>query len=145
MNDTDTSATAEYRLDDQVGYLLRLANQRHAAIFQGLCIANLTPTQFAALVRLAELKKCSQNELGRHASMDIATIKGVVDRLREKGLVTTEHSAEDKRRMLVKLSKQGEVLIDDLMEVGTEISRSTLEPLSRGERRTFLKLLRKLT
>ncbi|MTI02946.1 MarR family winged helix-turn-helix transcriptional regulator, partial [Roseibium sp. RKSG952] len=81
MTDSDDS----YLLDSQVGYLLRLANQRHASIFQSHTLEGLTPTQFAALVRIAELGKCSQNRLGRLAAMDVATIKGVVDRLKQKG------------------------------------------------------------
>jgi hypothetical protein len=42
---------------------------------------NLTPTQWAALAKLTETGPCSQNQLGRLAAMDVATIKGVIDRL----------------------------------------------------------------
>ena len=134
-----------YSLDDQVGYLLRLANQRHTTIFQERMTADLTPTQFAALARLAEHGECSQNQLGRHAAMDIATIKGVVDRLKEKGLVTAEPSTEDRRRNLISLTKKGAALIHDLFRQGQEITEATLQPLSATEQRTFVKLLRKLT
>jgi len=43
-----------YVLDDQVGYLLRVALQRHTAIFTTRMIEGLTQTQFAALAMLAE-------------------------------------------------------------------------------------------
>ena len=76
-----------YRLEDQVGYLLRLASQRHSIIFQNRISKDLTPTQFSTLIRVAEKKKVSHNRLGRLAAIDIATIKGVVDRLKAKGLV----------------------------------------------------------
>ena len=76
-----------YVLDDQIGYLLRLANQRHTLIFQEQAVLELTPTQFSAMVRLLDEGECSQNELGRRTAMDVATVKGVVDRLRAKGLV----------------------------------------------------------
>lgn len=145
MTALDTPRTAPYLLDEQVGYLLRLANQRHATIFQTHAVAGLTPTQFSALVRLAEHGRSSQNQLGRHAAMDIATIKGVVDRLREKGLVRTEPSQEDKRRSLVSLTSEGEALISDLLQAGRRITEETLKPLSPAEQRTFVKLLRKLT
>ena len=42
-----------YRLEDQVGFLLRRANQRHLAVFAEV-IPEVTTTQFAALARLAE-------------------------------------------------------------------------------------------
>ena len=44
----------KYTLDAQIGYLLRLASQRHAAIFQAHTIDGLTAQQFAALVRIGE-------------------------------------------------------------------------------------------
>ena len=48
-----TRFAANYRLEDQVGHLLRRANQRHAAIFfEGLDNRQLTPTQFAALIKI---------------------------------------------------------------------------------------------
>src|SRR5206468_1789491 len=41
-----------YRLDDQVGFVLRQAQQRHTALFASLMIEGLTPTQWAALAKL---------------------------------------------------------------------------------------------
>jgi DNA-binding MarR family transcriptional regulator len=76
-----------YSLDEQVGYLLRLASQRHAVIFLEQISENLTPTQFSTLMRISEGGELSQNHLGRLASMDVATVKGVVDRLKTKELV----------------------------------------------------------
>jgi len=46
------AANSEYRLDDQVGFLLRVAMQRHTAIFMSRMIEGLTQTQFAALAKL---------------------------------------------------------------------------------------------
>lgn len=135
---------ADYQLDDQVGFLLRLANQRHNAIFQGQSLDGLTPTQFAALVRIAEQGKVSQNHLGRLAAMDVATIKGVVDRLRQRGLTVTESDPVDKRRTLISLSPEGAALLEQMLPVGRRISEETLSPLTPSEQRNLLRLLRKL-
>jgi len=143
---TDTKANSEnaYRLDDQVGYLLRLASQRHATIFQSLTIEGLTPTQFSALIRLSEQGKCSQNRLGRLAAMDVATIKGVADRLRQKGLIVAEPDPDDKRRTLISLSPTGTALVQRMQSVGHAITDETLNPLTAAEQRSLAKLLRKL-
>lgn len=141
----EAAEAEQYVLDQQVGYLLRLANQRHALIFQDASILNLTPTQFAALVRLAELGETSQNELGRRTAMDVATIKGVVDRLRIKGLVQFRADPTDKRRTLISIPPEHRDLKAALHESGLEISRRTLEPLTAAERKTFLRLLKKLS
>ena len=140
----DCDSTPPYRLDDQVGYLLRLASQRHAALFARLVSDGLTPTQFAALIRLAESGPLSQNQLGRMAAMDAATIKGVVERLNRKGLITLDPDPTDRRRTLVGLSKLGRAQIGLLRAVGQTISDETLGPLTPAEQSSLLKLLRRL-
>ena len=142
--DTGTPDTGGYLLDEQIGYLLRLASQRHAAIFQANAIAGLTPTQFSALVRLGALGECSQNELGRHTAMDVATIKGVVDRLKAKGFVAVRPDPGDKRRTLISIAPAHRGLVRDLHEAGREITRQTLKPLSAAEQRTLVRLMKKL-
>jgi len=77
----DQSEQGRYVLDDQGGFLMRVAMQRHTSIFTSRMIEGLTQTQFAALAKLYEVGPCSQNHLGRLIYLDAATIKGVVDRL----------------------------------------------------------------
>ena len=86
-----------YRLEDQVGHLMRRAQQRHLAVFAGV-IPELTTMQFAALAKLAEQGALSQNQLGRATAMDAATIKGVVGRLVARRLVTTPAARAKLRR-----------------------------------------------
>lgn len=134
-----------YILDEQVGFLLRLAIQRHGALFQSQVPLDLTNTQFAALMKLAELGECSQNDLGRRTAMDVATIKGVVDRLRKKGLIALRDDPSDRRRALLSLSPEGKAASEVLGDFGHSVSAETLAPLSADERRLFLDMLRKLT
>jgi DNA-binding MarR family transcriptional regulator len=134
-----------YRLEDQVGFLLRLAGQRHAAIFQDMAPDGLTPTQFAALVRLAELGDCSQNELGRRTAMDVATVKGVVDRLRAKGMVRAHPDPADRRRTILSVAPAVRARIASLHAAGFAISRATLEPLTETEAETLVALLRRIS
>ncbi|MEM7695750.1 MAG: MarR family transcriptional regulator [Pseudomonadota bacterium] len=133
-----------YRLDDQVGFLLRLASQRHGAIFQTHMTNGLTPTQFAVLMRLAEVGPVSQNHLGRLTGLDVATAKGVVDRLRAKDLVTASPDPNDGRLRIIELSATGRALIPELTALGRAITEATLQPLGADERTAVAKLLRKL-
>ncbi|WP_075221775.1 MarR family winged helix-turn-helix transcriptional regulator [Acuticoccus yangtzensis] len=133
-----------YVLDDQIGYLMRLATQRHTAIFQDRMSDGLTPTQFALLNRLAEVGPSSQNHLGRLAALDVATVKGVVDRLAAKGYVTLAPDPSDGRLRIVSLSPAGEALIPELHRCGRAITAETLKPLTSRERDTVIRLLRKL-
>ena len=133
-----------YILDEQIGFILRQVWQRHAAIFARDIGINLTPTQWAALAKLAETGPCSQNLLGRLTAMDVATIKGVIDRLCARGLTETSPDPEDGRRLLVSLTRTGQQLADKVAPNALAISRETLAPLDAKERELLVTLLNKL-
>jgi DNA-binding MarR family transcriptional regulator len=131
-------------LDEQVGFILRQVWQRHSSIFSRDIGTNLTPTQWAALSKLAETGPCSQNQLGRLTSMDVATIKGVIDRMTARGLTETSQDPEDGRRLLVSLTRAGQQLAEKLAPNALAITRETLAPLDAREREMLMALLNKL-
>jgi len=133
-----------YILDEQIGFILRTVSQRHAVIFAREIGTNLTPTQWAALSKLAETGPCSQNQLGRLTAMDVATIKGVIDRLTARGLTETSPDPEDGRRLLVSLTRAGQQLSEKIAPNALAISKETLAPLDAREREMLFALLNKL-
>jgi MarR family transcriptional regulator, lower aerobic nicotinate degradation pathway regulator len=133
-----------YVLDDQVGFLMRVAMQHHTSIFTARMIEGLTQTQFAALAKLHEVGPCSQNHLGRLIYLDAATIKGVVDRLSGRGFVTALADPNDRRRRAVALSERGRCVTEAAMLVAAEITAATLAPLTAEEHRLVARLLKKL-
>jgi MarR family transcriptional regulator, lower aerobic nicotinate degradation pathway regulator len=134
----------EYRLDGQAGFLLRKANQRHINIFARY-ISDLTPPQFAALAKLHEVGPTSQNQLGALIATDAATIKGVIDRLRARGLVELTKDEIDKRRLVVSLTPEGRESVRALLPLAHRITAETLAPLNAREAATLLRLLAKLS
>jgi len=135
---------AAYSLDEQVGFILRQVSQRHTTIFARQIGADLTPTQWAALSKLAETGPCSQNQLGRLTAMDVATIKGVIDRLSLRGLTETCPDPDDARRLLVSLTRRGEQFVEKLTSNALGVTHETLAPLKTKERITLIELLKKL-
>ena len=134
-----------YILERQAGHLLRRAHQRHSAIFQEkIGDAQLTPLQFAALVKLRDLKEVSQNHLGRLTAMDAATMQGVIKRLASRNLIKRRPDPDDRRRLIVSLSSEGYELVNSLVSSGSDVTAQTLEPLCPAERKQFLDLLTKL-
>ena len=133
-----------YLLDEQIGFILRQVSQRHAVIFARDIGADLTPTQWAALAKLAETGPCSQNQLGRLTAMDVATIKGVIDRLTARGLTETSADPEDGRRLRVSLTRSGQQLAEKVAANALAISRETLAPLDPRERELLVAMLEKL-
>ena len=93
---------------------MHAAHQRHAAIFlEASSKAGLTPTQFAALCKTAELGTVTQNLLGRLVAMDPATIQGVVRRLTARGLIARTHDPMDRRTAVLAATEAGLALIGD--------------------------------
>jgi len=133
-----------YLVDEQVGFLLRVANQRHTAIFSARIGDDLSPMQFALLAKLAELGPQSQNELGRRISTDGATAMGVVARLRRRGLVETTKSRIDSRMLVVDLTPSGHEVYVRNIKRATEISSMTVSMLSESETEVLLLLLGKM-
>ena len=140
----ETDQAENYVLEDQVGFILRQVSQRHTTIFVEEINDGLTATQFSALVKLNEVGECSQNLLGRHAAMDAATIKGVTDRLKKRGLVDTVPDLGDKRRLLLTLTKTGKNVAARAASRATKVTERTLAPLTGSQRNTLINLLNKL-
>ncbi|MEX2453285.1 MAG: MarR family winged helix-turn-helix transcriptional regulator [Rhodospirillaceae bacterium] len=140
------AATAGYVLEEQVGHLLRRAHQRHTAIFQNMMGDDqLTPLQFAAMMKLDDVGETSQNHLGRLTAMDAATMQGVIKRLIARGLIERRPDPGDRRRLLLTLAPAGREITRRATALGLGISERTLEPLSPSERDAFLRLLAKLS
>jgi MarR family transcriptional regulator, lower aerobic nicotinate degradation pathway regulator len=141
--DIENSDALAYRLEDQIGFKLRLANQKHLEVFTRM-MPDVTPTQFAVLAKLLEEDTISQNQLGRQVGMDAATTKGVVDRLRAKGFVRRVKSTSDMRRLEILLTPEGRAFAEQAVQTAAEISAATAQNLSRRELERLLELLDKL-
>ena len=138
-----TSQNDDYELELQIGYLLRLANQKHLEIFSSQ-IPELTPTQFSVLVKLSDVGELSQNELGRRVGMDSATTNGVVERLLKKRYVQSLPDISDKRRRNISLTLEGRSLVDSLIPKAKRVTSNTLNALDKEESFQLVKLLKKL-
>ena len=135
-----------YRLDASTGHLLRRALQRHQALFQDFgATTGLTAPQFAALTKLAELKRATQNRLGRLVAMDPATAQGVMKRLALRGLLRTEKDPMDRRTVVLAITPEGEALVERARAAGMRANQALVGELSPAEQAQLLELLRRIT
>ncbi len=139
------ATNVNYQLDRQIGFLLRRAHQHASSVFQSIMREHgLTPGQFAVLARVHECKELSQNQLGRSVDMDTATVYGVVVRMEKRGLLERFADQNHRSRLRVRLSHEGEVLMQQCFEPAQTVSEKTLEKLSDEEEQLLLNLLNKL-
>jgi DNA-binding MarR family transcriptional regulator len=134
-----------YALDSSAGHMLRRAHQRYQSVFQD-CAAGLglTGPQFAALLRIAERGRVTQNLLGRLAAMDSATVQGVVRRLEARGLVQGASDPLDRRTRVLTITADGAQVLQAAEEAGRRANEALLAPLSSADRRQLLGLLQRL-
>lgn len=148
MTNTTSQAPAflerTYDIDEQIGFRLRLAMQRHTDLFFKNMVFGLTQHQLAALARLLETGPCSQNHLGRLISLDSASMVGVISRLKARGLISVVKDKKDRRRALINLTASGRTVVKKAIVRGIAANELTLAPLSDRERRTLIGLLKKL-
>jgi len=136
----------DYHLEDQPGYILRKAHQRSSEIFNEVMKQfDVSPTQFSTLIKLHDFTETSQNRLGRLVAMDPATTLGVVQRLKERGLVEQRKDPSDLRRLLLRLTPEGLEKTKAMRKIARKISEGTFSPLSKTEQNTLLKLLQKIS
>ena len=134
-----------YRLDDQVGHLLRRAYQRASShLASRIRPHDLTPVQHATLIRLWELGPLSQNQLGRVVDMPPANIHSLVRRLESRGLVRRDSSPKDKRLLTVSLTDEGRALVETLIPLDAASTEAALRGLDPAERATLYAILRKM-
>lgn len=141
-----TDGTHGYRFTDQVGHLLRRAYQRHVAIFQETVPdAQLTAAQFVVLCAVRDRGRCQVNEIVGATAIDEASVRGIVERLKWRQLVTATHEPGDARRMEVALTPAGASLVEQTVPIAEQITELTFGDLDPVERATLVALLRKIS
>ncbi|KKB62376.1 MarR family transcriptional regulator [Robbsia andropogonis] len=136
---------ADYDVQQQIGHLLRKAYQRHLAIFsQNIADPQLTAVQFAVLSASRRMGPSSMSDLGKATAIDAATARGIIERLRARGLIALRTDASDRRKTVVELTEAGVQRVAEATPSAARISELTMAELTAVERVAVLFLLRKL-
>jgi MarR family transcriptional regulator, lower aerobic nicotinate degradation pathway regulator len=145
QSDHPEASDSDYAFSEQVGHLLRKAYQRHVAIFQrNTCDPQLTGVQFVTLCAVRDRGPSSLNELVQATAVDQATIRGIVERLKARDLITLSSDPNDKRKVVVNLTASGRQMVEDMVPHAKRISELTMAGLNPAERVAMLFLLRKM-
>ncbi len=141
----DKPETDNYDVTQQIGHLLRRVYQRHLSIFQeNASDPNLTSVQFVTLCALRDQGPSSQAELVKATGVDQGTIRGVIDRLAARGLITITKDKHDQRKIIMALTAAAEQLLQEMIPTARLISELTMADLNAAERVALLYLLRRI-
>jgi len=105
---------------------------------------DLTRAQMATLTQIGRRNESTMGLLADELGIAPGSLTGVVDRLIEKDLVQRERSSQDRRKVVVRLSRNGEETFVRFRGAATKFSDSLLSLLTPEENGTLLRLMERL-
>jgi MarR family transcriptional regulator, lower aerobic nicotinate degradation pathway regulator len=130
---------------ERPGFLVRRLHQISVAIFMDeMDGIDITPVQFGALSIVEARPGIDQSTLARDLGIDRANVADVVARLVAGGHIVRKPSKTDRRVKTIFITDQGAQHLREANRRFSRVHRRLLQPLSSGERETFLELLMRL-
>ena len=96
----------------------------------------------ATLRRSGKPYRLTPSELIGSMMLTSGAMTNRLDKLEAKGLISREHSKEDRRSVSVKLTKDGLVLIDEMMTEHVEMQKKLVKSLSASQKKNTNQLLK---
>ena len=84
---------------------------------------DLTYTQYIAMMVMWEHKEINVKELGKYLYLDSGTMSPLLKKLENKGYISRNRSKEDERNLKISITKKGEDLKNELVDVPEKIGK----------------------
>src|SRR5688572_26509124 len=127
----------------RVSRLSRLVDRRLGENFARFGIENWMYDVMATLRRSGEPYELTAGDLVRQTMVTTGAITNRIDRLVERGRVERT-GAEDRRKVIVRLTDRGRALVDDVVGHHLDTERAILSTLSSRQQADLTTLLRAL-
>jgi DNA-binding MarR family transcriptional regulator len=135
-------ATQGPGFQDGTAYLLAIAGAAARRRWVDMLAQfDVTPSQFKAIMVLAEADSLGQRQLAEAIGVDPRNCVPIVDSLVERDLLTRETDSTDRRRRVLCLTAKGRQLGQDLESVNAELEVKFLRSLSPTENTALRRML----
>jgi DNA-binding MarR family transcriptional regulator len=104
----------------------------------------VTGPQLAALQEAARLGESPVSVLARNIHVSHSTMTGILDRLEKRGLVTRARDRDDRRRVTVTVSAEGQAILDATPSPLQDRFRSEIAKLEEWEQTMMLSTLQRI-
>lgn len=131
--------------DRRPGHLIRLAQQRHAALWSEEVGGLLTGPQFAVLDVLRRAGELGQGALAEASAVDRSSLSDVLGRLGARGWTDRIPDPSDRRTRRVVLTDAGRQLLRTVRQPVARVQGRILEPVPVAGRRRLVDLLGSVT
>jgi len=127
-------------------HLLRTSSEVFEAFRTMLSKHELSQGRFTVLVLLNRDPKTPINlaDLAERSRVTRATMTGLIDTLERDGLVKREHSADDRRMLLVRLTSSGRTYLDQILPDYFRRVTLVMSQLTPDERKMLVSLIGKV-
>lgn len=140
---TETPAAPEPRTEGWFIYMLKQLDMGlRPWMEQSAGIADLTAAQFTALSVLAVRQGLSSSELARRSFVRAQSMAETVTPLVERGLVTRQRDAEDRRSFVLYITEEGRKMLKLAQRGVAGAEEQLLSGLASGQRDELARLLR---
>lgn len=139
--DTAGEGPPHLELPEYTGYLIRRAQQVHAALWQQEISSDVTSVQFGVLNLLALQPGIDQRTLGEHLQLDRSTIADIVARLQKRGYLQRIRDSADRRRNVLTLTGRGELALAELIPQAFSVNQILTSGLRAGDAQELRRLL----
>lgn len=136
--DTDTSGTHLWLVMMKAHRTLERLAERSIGS-SDVCLSD-----FAVMEMLLHKGPQPVNDIGRRIELTSGAITTAVDRLESRGIVTREAHESDRRARIVRLTPRGKDQASKAFAVHRTAMDSAADALSKAERATLIRLLKKL-
>jgi len=104
----------------------------------------LTGPQLVILQEISNLGEVTAGEIAHAVSLSQATVTGILERMEKRGLLTRQRSDQDKRRIMVRITKNGQQVLDDAPPLMQEAFVERFSNLQEWEQTMILSGLQRL-
>lgn len=111
---------------------------------EGLSQGQISFPQYFLLAHIATQDALSMSEVAERMNHSTAAATGLVDRLENLNYVQRMHAANDRRKVLVKITKNGLALVDHMREDMVNKLNVIMELLDPDEQKAWLRIYEKI-
>ncbi|TVQ66371.1 MAG: MarR family transcriptional regulator [Balneolaceae bacterium] len=124
--------------------VMRCTESLNTRLNKHLSEVNLTTSQFGTLEVLKHLGPLNQRTIGEKLLKSGGNITMVIDNLEKTGYVVRKKDPDDRRAILVHLTKKGKLFIDDFFPKHLEKIKAEFSVLTEEEKIQFAAICKKI-
>lgn len=132
--------------EHSISFMMKMITDRISSLFAPRMASMLTAPQCRVLMYLETRGggPVSQRDLGRHLGVSHTTVKGLLQRLEEKGFVRTAHDDADARVKNAYLTAKSAKMKSDMEQSIAELHEMLLQGVSEEEQELLSRVLNKM-